>query len=213
MKCQELATKLDCLEERYKSAVYKHDFIKSYFDYLTQLLSNLDTKIIDKIIDVFIVAAEQENTIYFIGNGGSAATASHFANDLGFGIRAQGVRPIKAISLADNSAVMTALANDEGYDKVFVRQLESLLKPRDILVAMSVSGNSPNILEAVKYANDLGSLTIAFTGFEGGLLNSMVDISLHIPTPKKEYGPVEDIFMILDHLIYSYLHLYWRGSL
>ena len=209
MKCRQL----DSLEARYKSNIYKRDFITGYFDYLNQLLSSLDTAIIEKIIDVFITTAEQGYTVYFIGNGGSAATASHFANDLGVGIRAQGVPPLKAVSLADNVAVLTALANDEGYDKVFVRQLECRLQPRDVVVAMSVSGNSPNILEAIRYANDLGASTIAFTGFEGGLLKSMVDISLHIPTPKKEYGPVEDIFMILDHVIYSYLRLHWHGSL
>lgn len=212
MRCQQL-TKLDGLKENYRGKVYKRDFITNYFDYLTKLLSSLDTAIVEKIIDAFVTAAEQGDTVYFIGNGGSAATASHFANDLGFGIRAQGIRPFKAISLADNLAVMTALANDEGYDKVFVRQLESHLQKSDVVVAMSVSGNSPNILEAVKYANDLGALTIAFTGFEGGLLKSMADISLHIPTAKGEYGPVEDIFMILDHVIYSYLRLHWRGSL
>ena len=212
MRCQQL-TKLDGLKEKYRSKVYKRDFITNYFDYLTKLLSSLDTAIVEKIIDAFVTAAEQGDTVYFIGNGGSAATASHFANDLGFGIRAQGIRPFKAISLADNLAVMTALANDEGYDKVFVRQLESHLQKSDVVVAMSVSGNSPNILEAVKYANDLGALTIAFTGFEGGLLKSMADISLHIPTAKGEYGPVEDIFMILDHVIYSYLRLHWCGSL
>lgn len=212
MRCQQL-TKLDGLTEKYRGKVYKRDFITNYFDYLTKLLSSLDTAIVEKIIDAFVTAAEQGDTVYFIGNGGSAATASHFANDLGFGIRAQGIRPFKAISLADNLAVMTALANDEGYDKVFVRQLESHLQKSDVVVAMSVSGNSPNILEAVKYANDLGALTIAFTGFEGGLLKSMADISLHIPTAKGEYGPVEDIFMILDHVIYSYLRLHWRGSL
>ena len=212
MRCQELK-RSDGLKQRYINEIDKSNFITNYFDYLTKLLSSLDTRIIEEVIDVFMAAAEQENTIYFIGNGGSAATASHFANDLGFGIRAEGVKPLKAVSLSDNSAVITALANDEGYDQIFVRQLENLLKVGDVVVAMSVSGNSPNILEAVKYAQNIGALTIGFTGFEGGFLESMVDLSLHIPTLKGEYGPVEDIFMILDHVIYSYLRLHWCGSL
>jgi D-sedoheptulose 7-phosphate isomerase len=115
--------------------------------------------------------------------------------------------------LSDNQAILTALANDEGYEKVFIRQLEVMLQPEDVVVALSVSGNSSNVVAAVQYANDLGALTIGLTGFDGGELRKLVDIGLHVPTSKGEYGPAEDVFQILDHLIYTYLRMKRVGRL
>ena len=201
------------LETLYAEAPSKREFARRYLAYLSELMAKLDVGVIERIIDAFEEAGERGNTIYFIGNGGSAATASHFANDIGIGTRAPGVKPLKAISLVDNLAVMTALANDEGYAHVFVRQLEGVLQPGDVVVALSVSGNSANVVEAVRYAKEIGALTIACTGFDGGALRRIADISLHISTLRGEYGPVEDIFQILDHLIYSYLRLARRGHL
>ena len=201
------------LEDHFAEVRSKREFAKRYLAYLSDLLAQLDVEAVEQIIDAFVEAGEQGRTIYFIGNGGSAATASHFANDLGIGTRAPGIKPFKAISLVDNMAVMTALANDEGYDNVFVRQLEGVLQQGDVVVALSVSGNSANVVKAVRYAKEVGALTIGCTGFDGGALREMADISLHIPTLRGEYGPVEDVFMILDHLIYSYLQLERRGRL
>ena len=202
------------LENHFAEARSKREFAARYLAYLSDLMAKLDVKAIEQIIDAFVEAGERGKVIYFIGNGGSAATASHFANDIGFGTRAPGVRPFKAISLVDNIAVMTALANDEGYAHIFVRQLQGILQPGDVVVALSVSGNSANVVEAVRYAKkEVGALTIGCTGFDGGALREMVDISLHVPTPPGEYAPVEDVFQILDHLIYSYLRLKRLGRL
>ena len=201
------------LESRYAEARSKREFATCYLAYLSELMAQIDVSVIEWIIDAFVTAGGRGNAIYFIGNGGSAVTASHYANDLGIGTRAPGVKPFKAISLVDNIAVMTALANDEGYDNVFVRQLEGVLQPGDVVVALSVSGKSTNVIEAVRYAKEIGALTIGCTGFDGGVLREMAEISLHIPTLRGEYGPVEDVFMILDHVIYSYLRLERRGHL
>ena len=189
------------------------EFASRYLAYLSKLISQIDVAVIEQIIDAFSKAGHSGSVIYFIGNGGSAATASHFANDIGIGTRKANVKPLKAISLADNLAVITALANDESYANIFIRLLEGVLQPKDVVVALSVSGNSANILEAVHYANGIGALTIGCTGFDGGVLRKAVDISLHISTPRGEYGPVEDIFMVVDHIIYSYLRLERYGHL
>lgn len=201
------------LESWFAKARSKREFATRYLAYLSELLAQIDVSVVEQIIDTFMAAREQGKAIYFMGNGGSATTASHFSNDIGFGTRAPGLRPFKAISLLDNMAVMTALANDEGYANVFVRQLEGMLQPGDVVVALSVSGNSANVVEAVRYAKEIGALTISCTGFDGGVLRQIADISLHVPTFRGEYGPVEDVFMILDHLIYSYLRLERRGHL
>jgi D-sedoheptulose 7-phosphate isomerase len=200
------------LENHFAEALSKRDFAKRYLAYLTELLARIDEDVIERIIDALVAAGERGNTIYFLGNGGSAATASHFANDIGIGTRASGIRPFKAISLADNLAVITALANDEGYSNTFIRQLDGVLQPGDVVFALSVSGDSPNVLEASRYAKQHGAVTIGCTGFGGGALHRITDIHLHIPTHSGEYGPVEDVFTILGHLIYSYLRLERRGG-
>ncbi len=189
------------------------DYARGYLAYLSELTAKLDADVVARIIAAIEEAGRKGRAIYFIGNGGSAATASHFANDIGFGTRAPGHAPLKAISLVDNVAVLTALANDEGYEHVFTRQLEAVLQPGDLLVALSVSGNSRNVLNAVEYAKAKGALTVGLTGFDGGRLKELADVSLHVATAKGEYGPVEDVFMILDHLVGSCLKLRRSGDL
>lgn len=201
------------LENHFAEACSKRDFATRYLSYLSELMANIDVGVVEQIIDTLVKAGEDGNSIYSIGNGGSAAIASHFANDIGIGTRAPRSKPFKASSLADNLAVVTALANDEGYTNVFVRQLDGVLQPGDVVVAFSVSGNSDNVLDALHYAKDQGAITIGCTGFDGGEMHQIIDISLHVPTPRGEYGPVEDIFTILGHLIYSYLRLERRGHL
>ena len=189
------------------------EFTTCYLEYLTHLLKEIDLGVVENIVNSFVNAGEQGNTIYFVGNGGSAATASHFASDLSINTKAEGHRLIKAVSLVDSISTTTAIANDEGYENIFEKQLEVLMTSDDVLVALSVSGNSPNIIKAVNYARKKGAITIGCTGFDGGELRTIVDINLHVPTLPGEYGPVEDIFQILDHLIYSYLRLKRLGRL
>ena len=109
------------------------------------------------------------------------------------------------MSLTDNSSVITAIGNDYGYEQVFVKQLEACLGSGDLLVAISASGNSPNILKAVEYTKENSGITIGLTGFDGGELKKIVDHVLHVPTVKGDYGPVEDVHMMLDHVVGNYL--------
>jgi D-sedoheptulose 7-phosphate isomerase len=182
----------------------KKTFIKNYISNLKMLLDNLDIEVIEQIIDHLDNAQEKQGSVYIIGNGGSAATASHMANDLNIGLKRRGIRKFNVISLADNSAVGTAIANDIGFENIFSMQLEDVITDKDLLIAISVSGNSPNIINAVNYAREKKAVIIGCTGFDGGELKKISDVSFHIETQKGEYGLVEDVHMILDHIIYSY---------
>ena len=147
---------------------------------------------------------ERGSTIFFIGNGGSAATASHFANDLAFGTK-EYKKPFKVMSITDNVPVLTALGNDYGYEDIFVRQLKVYGEKGDMLVGISASGNSLNLLRAFEYASITGIKTVALTAFDGGKMKKIADYGVHVPTGMKEYGPAEDVHMVLDHLVGSYL--------
>jgi D-sedoheptulose 7-phosphate isomerase len=179
-------------------------FASRYIDYLSGVLSRIDVGEIKRFIDTLLDAREAGSTVFFIGNGGSAATASHFANDLGYGTDSYD-KPFRAVSLTDNQAVVTALANDYGYDEIFVRQLRVLGQPGDVLVAISASGNSANLIKAMEHAAKVGIHTVAITAFDGGRMKQMAGQGIHVPTAAKEYGPAEDAHMVLDHLIGAYL--------
>jgi D-sedoheptulose 7-phosphate isomerase len=180
-------------------------YAKEYLVYLSNLLANMDTKKIEEIVRLITQARQDNKTIYLIGNGGSAVCASHWCNDLTNGTKVKGKKTIKAISLTDNTASITALANDSGYENIFVLQLENLLNPGDVVIGISASGNSPNVVKAFEFANSAGATTVALIGFDGGAMKSISKVVLHIPTNKGEYGPVEDIQLVLDHLISSYI--------
>jgi len=177
------------------------EFADGYLGYLSEILTRLDRTQIARFIDALLEARRRSATVFFLGNGGSAATASHFQNDL----TRWRDNPMRIISLTDNVAVLTAIANDHGYDQIFRMQLENLLLPGDVVVAISVSGNSPNVVLAMEYALSKGAVTVGLTGFDGGRLAEMVDIHINAPTLPGEYGPAEDVHLILDHLIVSFL--------
>ena len=179
-------------------------FAKRYFNYLSKVLNSIDTNSISSFIKLLLEARNKGSNIFFIGNGGSAATASHFANDISIGTNSY-KQPFKAISLTDNQAIITAIANDYGYDEVFVRQLKVLGKKNDLLVAISASGNSPSLVKAFDHAKSAGIYTVGITAFDGGKILKMCDLSIHVPTEEKEYGPAEDAHMVLDHLVSAYL--------
>jgi D-sedoheptulose 7-phosphate isomerase len=179
-------------------------FAGAYLDYLQSVLRGIDTADIGGFIRALLDARERGATVFFIGNGGSAATASHFANDLSIGTNHY-ERPFRAISLTDNVPIITALSNDFGYEEIFVRQLRMLGKQGDVLVGISASGNSPNLLRAFEYARSVGITTVAITAFNGGKLKAMADQCVHVPTEPKEYGPAEDAHMVIDHLVAAFL--------
>ena len=196
--------KMNKLDEMFSRKSNIKEYSKSYFDYLSAVLTEISLDDIENFVESLLMAREKGSTIYFIGNGGSAATADHFANDISIGTRTY-EKPFRAVSLCDNQAIITAIANDDGYEKIFSLQLEVLLKKDDVVVAISASGNSPNLLSAIDIAKQKSAITIGLTGFDGGKLKDAVDVSVHVPTNKLEYGPAEDAHMILDHLIGSYL--------
>jgi D-sedoheptulose 7-phosphate isomerase len=179
-------------------------FSKAYFDYLKVIFDKVDVADIRGFVEVILDARERGVTIFFMGNGGSAATASHFANDLAFGTNDY-IKPFKVMSITDNVPVLTALGNDYGYEDIFIRQLKVYGKEGDVLVGISASGNSANLLSAFEYASTAKIKTVALTAFDGGKIKKMADQGVHIPTGMKEYGPAEDLHMILDHIIGSYL--------
>lgn len=195
------------LKERFLLSTSVADFSTLYIEHLFQLLLSVEPAVFARILESFEQASSRNATIFVCGNGGSSALASHMANDFGVGARAGGPPRFRIISLGDNQATVTALANDFGYETVFVKQLESLMTANDVLVCLSVSGNSPNIVAAARYAKRLGAQIVGCTGFDGGELKQLADVSFHIPTAKGEYGPVEDAFSVLDHLLYSYVTL------
>ncbi len=192
------------IDSLYQESFSPSEFARGYLKYLGEVFERLDENAIAEFIKILSSARERGAKIYFIGNGGSAATASHFANDLGIGTRSWH-KPFKAISLCDNQAVITCIGNDFGYDKIFVQQLRVHLTKDDVVVAISASGNSPNVVQAIDYANTVGAFTVGLTGFDGGKLAQQVSLKLHVPTDKGEYGPVEDVHMVMDHLVSNYL--------
>lgn len=138
--------------------------------------------------------------VLIIGNGGSASTASHMATDLGIGSDML-VPHLRAISLADNQAVITATGNDRSFDEIFARQVRLLGRKDDVLIAISASGNSPNIVQAVSDAKTLGMTTVGITAFDGGQVREMSDLSIHVTTEKGDYGPAEDAHMMINHIV------------
>ena len=179
-------------------------FAGAYLDYLTSVLKTIDAREIGQFIETLLDARERGANIYFIGNGGSAATASHFANDIAIGTNSY-EKPFRAVSLTDSNAIITALGNDFGYEEIFVRQLRVLGRAGDVVVAISASGNSPNLIRAFDYAKSIGIKTVAITAFDGGKMKQMADEGVDVPTAPKEYGPAEDSHMVLDHLVGAYL--------
>jgi D-sedoheptulose 7-phosphate isomerase len=197
---------MNALDEIFSENPTAAPFAKAYADYLGSLLKTLDYVRVAEFMGIMLKARETGHKVFFIGNGGSAATASHFANDFAIGTRCP-EKPFRAVSLTDNVATMTAIANDEGYDQLFVKQLEVLMEKGDVVVAISASGNSPNVVKALTYANSRSNHTVALTGFEtGGKIAEIAKTVIHVKTRKGEYGPVEDVHMFLDHLMGSYFN-------
>jgi D-sedoheptulose 7-phosphate isomerase len=186
-------------------------FAKKYFKYLSKVLQSISVTEIEVFIKSLLEARKTGASIFFAGNGGSAATASHFANDIAIGTNDYNI-PFKAISLSDNNTILTALGNDFGYDEVFSRQIQVLGKKGDLIVCISASGNSPNLIKAFSSAKSIGIKTIAITAFDGGKMKKLADEGIHVPTEQKEYGPAEDAHMVLDHLVSGYLMRYIKNG-
>ena len=193
------------LAEMHAAAPTVREYIQSYTDRLHDLLNIIDKDAIAATIDAIEQCSQRGNTLFSMANGGSAASASHLVNDLVAGCYLEGQPRLRTLCLSDNAATVTALANDAGFDHIFSHQLRVHMRPGDVVLAMSVSGNSENLIQAVDYANANGATTIAYAGFDGGRLAEKCQISVVIPTTKDEYGPVEDVFNILGHIVITYI--------
>jgi D-sedoheptulose 7-phosphate isomerase len=154
-----------------------------YLEYFNNTLSSLDSKQVEEMVDLVVDAYDNDRTVFVIGNGGSASNASHLANDLVKGtLRSMDqTKRLKALALTDNLALMTAYANDEGYQTIFEQQLRTFAKPGDLVIAISGSGNSPNVVKAIEWANANGLHTVGVTGFGGGKLKELAKTSVHVP--------------------------------
>ena len=180
-------------------------FTDRFVEGITSALEALDVEAVDRVVTTLAHARDDGHVIFVAGNGGSAATASHWVNDLAKATRSAGLPYVRAISLTDSTPWVTALANDEGYERVFAGQLENMARPGDVLVVISASGNSPNLVRAVEFARANGVETIGLLGFDGGLLRTMVDHSIWIETPLGAYGLAENVHSVVCDLVTSCL--------
>lgn len=173
--------------------------IDSYFDKLKLTIDNMDRNEINAFINILIDARDGDKNIFIMGNGGSASTASHFVCDFNKGASyGYDKKRFKFICLNDNSAALMAYANDVGYEDVFVEQLKNFLNDGDVVIGISGSGNSKNVLKAIQYANDNNAITVGITGYDGGSLKVNAEYSVNVNI--KDMQISEDIHMILDHL-------------
>jgi D-sedoheptulose 7-phosphate isomerase len=177
------------------------DVAARYLRDLERLMAGVDLDAVARIVGLLRAARDSGGTIYIAGNGGSAATASHWANDLGKATKCAGRGWIRVMCLSDNTPWLTALANDEGYERVFAGQLENFAGPGDALIVISASGNSPNLVQAVELANERGLITIALLGFDGGVLKDRVREYLWLPTERGAYGLVESCHSVLSDIV------------
>jgi len=173
--------------------------LSDYITVLQKTMDRLPRDLIAEVIDILHGARMAGKQVFIMGNGGSASTATHFVCDLAKNTRRDGLPHFRVIGLTDNMAIFSAYANDEGYDRVFSQQLANLIKPGDIVIGISASGNSANVLNGIEEAKKNQAATIAFTGFNGGRLGPMVDINIHVDSNIIEH--VEDIHLMLEHMI------------
>jgi D-sedoheptulose 7-phosphate isomerase len=173
--------------------------VRNYLQGLKTVLDEVDRAAVARVIDLVWDAYRGGRRVFVLGNGGSAATASHWMCDLAKGCAVEGCPRLKAMSLTDNVALLTALGNDIGYEHVFTEQLKVFMEPDDVVLAISVSGNSPNVLEAVRYAREHEATTVALVGCGGGGLADLVDVAVAVGS--RNYGHVEDLHAVLSHLV------------
>ena len=201
------------LEALFEASRDEAEYVKGFFRRMADVMDQVDPEAVAEVVRLIDKAQVENKSIFFIANGGSAAVASHIVNDLCVNTLVGSARGFRAFSLTDNVESITAVANDSGYENVFSYQLQCNMQPGDVLVALSVSGNSENIIRAVDWANENGGLTIGWSGFGGGRLAERAKVSIHIPSTRDEYGPVEDLFSNLGHVVTGYLKMKRGGRL
>jgi D-sedoheptulose 7-phosphate isomerase len=173
--------------------------VEKYISELHQTLDRLPGELIEDFISLLHDARRRGRQVFIMGNGGSAATASHFVADLAKNTRVAAWPAFRAMSLNDNMSSLSAYANDEGYENVFAQQLLNFIRPGDVVIVISASGNSPNVLRCIEVAKQARARTVGLTGFDGGKLGTLVDLHIHVPSHTIEQ--VEDIHLMIEHLV------------
>ncbi len=185
---------------------FRKKFTQEYLADVKRLLDSMEqdlAKEVDKLTTMLITARENRNTVFLMGNGGSASTASHAAQDLGKCTIADGLPRFRVISLTDSVSSMLAWANDNSYEEIFIEQLKNLMEPGDIVIGISGSGNSMNVIKAIEYANKNGGQTVGISGYNGGKLLEVAQENIHVPSSNMQR--VEDLHLIVLHLLISIL--------
>ena len=175
------------------------EHITSYISVLQDTVGKLPVESITRVVETLQNARLEGRKVFIMGNGGSASTANHFVCDLAKNTRHDSLPHFRVIGLTDNMAIFSAYANDEGYENVFAAQLANLVEAEDVVIAISASGNSANVVKAIEEAKSYNAVTIGFTGFTGGKLASLVDIQVHVDSHVIEH--VVDIHLMLEHMI------------
>jgi len=158
-----------------------------------------------RLIELTEEAVADDKTIFVMANGGSGAVANHWANDLGPNSVVPGQPGIRIVSLCENPGSITAVGNDVSFDDIFKVQLQSFMRPGDLVIALSVSGNSPNIISGMDYAREAGAVTVGISGMDGGALAGKCDHAIVVPSTRDEYGPAEDAFSVIMHVVVTYV--------
>ncbi len=177
-------------------------YVEGYFRRLREIVDSVSTDRVEAMGEILFRAYCHGKQVFVVGNGGSGATASHMACDLGKNTIAPNMRRFRIMSLNDNVPLLTALANDVGYDRVFSEQLVNLIRPGDVLIVLSGSGRSPNIVEAARCAREPAATVVALLGFDGGEARDLADG--HVLVPSDDYGLIEDVHMVLIHALTAY---------
>ncbi len=178
--------------------------LKNYSMRVISALNTVNIAELEAAVKSIHSTAKSSRKIWLIGNGGSAATSSHFATDLNRCVGENG-QNLKAISLCDNSGLITAIGNDFSFEDIFVKQLQKLGGKGDLLISISASGNSTNLIKAIEFAKISSIFTLSLVGFDGGVLQKLSDSSIHVQTDLGDYGVAEDCHSILCHYISSQL--------
>lgn len=189
------------------------DFYKNYAENIYRILSTMDVASVEALVKDILLARAEKRNIFVFGNGGSASSASHMANDFSKQRFEDEKYLFRIMSLNDNISCLTATANDFGYEYIFVNQLKTTLRTGDLVIGISSSGNSPNITRAIRYANEKGCTTYGIVGFNGGELKKCSSNCVYIPTKVGQYGYMEDVTLIINHMISIYIYEQDKSSL
>ena len=199
--------KTNKIDQIYNKSSNTEEFVSGYFDNLVSKMRELDYESVSTFLNEFKDTYDNNQTIFVAGNGGSASTASTMANDIGFDVmkKTGSTKPMKIHALTENSSVITAIANDTGYENIFLNQLKIHYKPGDKLLVISASGNSKNLITAAEWVKRSGGKVIGLLGFSGGELMKICNHYVHVESEPGEYGPVEDLHLIINHILAHWL--------